>query len=127
MLIINKQGLPITFIPKIGKNIMNNLNQVILVGYLGADAQITTFEGGNKIASFSVGVNDNYTNKEGELVEQVDFINVVLKGKIVGSVEDKLKKGSKAILKGKIKTRSYEKEGVQKYITEVITYDIEVI
>ena len=106
---------------------MKSLNQVFLVGFLGADAQIKTFDNGDKVATLSVATDDSYSPKEGEKVEVTDWHQVIVKGKTVEFIESKAKKGAKVILKGKIKTRSYEKEGVKQYVTEIITTDIEVI
>ena len=107
---------------------MKSLNQVFLVGFLGADAQIKTFDNGDKVATLSVATDDSYTPKEGEKVEVTDWHNVVVKGtKTVEFIESKAKKGAKVILKGKIKTRSYEKDGIKQYTTEIITTDLEVI
>lgn len=94
-------------------------NSVHLIGRLGNDPQIRDFESGKKMASFSLATNENYTNNKGDKVEDTQWHNIIVWGKKVEVVENYLKKGSEIALEGKLLNRSYEKDGVKKYVTEI--------
>lgn len=99
---------------------MAGVNKVILVGNLGKDPEIWTFEDGTKKASFSLATTESYKNKMGDKVDQTEWHNVVLWRGLAGIAEQYLKKGSSVYVEGKIRSRSYEdKEGVTKYMTEI--------
>lgn len=96
-------------------------NRVQLVGNLGATPEVRSLEGGNKVARFSVATSDFYTNKKGEKVTETHWHNIVVWGKLAGIAEQLLQKGSEVVIDGKLNTRNYvDKEGVKKYITEVV-------
>lgn len=100
---------------------MAGINKVILVGNLGKDPEVRTFEGGKKVVQFSLATTESYKDKNGQRVDQTEWHNIVFWGAIVDVIEKYLKKGSQIYVEGKIRTRSYEdKEGVKKYITEII-------
>ena len=94
-------------------------NSVQLIGRLGNDPEIRTFESGKKMASFSLATNEVYYNNDGDKVEDTQWHNIVAWGKKADLAENYLKKGSEIALEGKLLSRSYEKEGVRKYITEI--------
>ncbi len=95
-------------------------NNVQLIGRLGKEPEVRTFESGTKMASFSLATNDVYYNNKGEKVEDVQWHNVVAWGKKVDVIENYLKKGSEVAIQGKLTSRSYEtKEGEKRYVTEI--------
>lgn len=94
-------------------------NSVQLIGRLGNDPEIKTFESGKQMASFSLATNESYTNNKGEKVQDTQWHNIIAWGKKVDIIEKYLKKGSEIALEGKLINRSYEKDGVKKYITEI--------
>lgn len=97
------------------------MNLVILKGNLGKDPEIKTFDNGNKKASFSLATKDSYTDKKGEKVSETEWHNIVFWGKIVDTIKQYVHKGDELLVTGKTKSRTYEdKNGVTKYITEVI-------
>jgi len=99
-------------------------NSVQLIGRLGADPEVRTFESEKKMATFSLATNDAYYNNQGEKIENTQWHNVVVWGKKVEVVENYLKKGSEIAMEGKLINRSYEKDGVKKYITEISLNDL---
>lgn len=104
---------------------MNTLrNKVQLIGNLGNDPQIHVFENGNKKATVSLATNESYTNKAGEKVENTQWHNVIFFGKTADIVEQYLVKGSEIAVEGKLSTRSYEKEGEKRYVTEIVGNDM---
>ena len=95
-------------------------NKVQLIGRLGQDPQIITFDDGNKIANFSIAIDDSYKDKDGKKVERTYWHNVVVKGPLVKIVEDYVTKGKEIVVEGKLTNRSYDdKDGNKRYITEV--------
>jgi len=98
------------------------LNKVQLIGRLGKDPEIRTFEGNNKIANFTVATNERYKDKNGNNVDVTDWHNVVIRFTKQAEIAEKyLKKGMLVYIEGKIKNRSWDdKDGNKKYITEVV-------
>lgn len=99
---------------------MNSLkNNVQLIGRLGIDPELRTFESGKKMVSFSMATNESYYNNQGEKITDTQWHNVVAWNKKAEFVSDYLKKGSEIAIQGKLINRKYEKDGVTKYITEI--------
>lgn len=94
-------------------------NSVRLIGRLGNEPEIRSFESGKKMASFSLATNEVYYNNQGEKVEDTQWHNIVVWGKKADTVESYLNKGSEIAVEGKLVNRSYEKDGEKKYITEI--------
>ncbi|MFT6882574.1 MAG: single-strand DNA-binding protein [Marinoscillum sp.] len=94
-------------------------NSVQLIGRLGNDPQVKSFESGKRMASFSLATNETYVNNKGEKVDETIWHNIVVWGKKVDVVESYLKKGSEVAIQGKLINRSYEANGEKKYITEI--------
>jgi single-strand DNA-binding protein len=100
---------------------MAGVNRVILIGNLGKDPDIITFDNGVKKASFSLATTESYKNKEGNRVDQTEWHNIVMWRGLADIAERFLRKGSQIYIEGKLRTRSYETDGIKKYITEVFT------
>ena len=99
---------------------MAGVNKVILVGNLGKDPEMWTFEDGTKKATFSLATTESYKDKSGNKVDQTEWHSIVLWRGLAGVAEQYLKKGSSIYVEGKIRSRSYQdKEGITKYITEI--------
>ncbi|MFT6814186.1 MAG: single-strand DNA-binding protein [Sphingobacteriales bacterium] len=95
-------------------------NKVQLVGHLGENPTIKTFEGDRKLAQFSMATNETFKNKEGEKVVETQWHKIVIWGKLAEVAEKYLIKGSEVIIEGKITYRKYDnKEGVTQYFTEI--------
>ncbi len=104
---------------------MAGVNKVILLGNLGKDPEVKRLETGKSVANFSLATSEVYKNKEGEKVTKTEWHNIVLWSPLAEIAESYLKKGSQLYLEGKISNRSYEdKEGVKKYISEVVGREI---
>ncbi len=104
---------------------MPGVNKVILLGNLGKDPEIRRLDDGRAVANFSLATSETYKNRSGEKVTNTEWHNVVLWSPLAEIAESYLKKGSQVYIEGKISNRSYEdKEGVKKYISEVVGRDI---
>lgn len=103
---------------------MNATNKVQLTGNLGNNPEIKDFEGGNKLAKFSMATTEHFINRKGEKTSETEWHYVVAWGKLAERIEAEFKKGSFVSVEGKIKTRNYvDKNGVKKYITEVVALE----
>jgi len=98
-----------------------NLNKVIIIGRLTRDPESKALPSGQSLASFGMATNRYYNDKSGQRQEQTDFHNIVLFGKIAEIASQYLKKGSLALIEGRLQTRSWEDQsGTKKYRTEII-------
>lgn len=103
---------------------MKNLrNSVQLIGRLGKDPEVKTFDSGKSKASFSIATSDAYKNQQGEKVEDTQWHNLVIWGKLADVAGKYLKKGAEVAVEGKLIHRSYEANGERKYITEINVND----
>lgn len=100
------------------------MNKVILIGNLSKDVELTTTPNGISVAKFSLAVNRNYTNSNGE--RECDFFNIVAWRDLAERCNQYLSKGKKAAICGALQTRSYENaDGIRVYITEIIADNVE--
>jgi len=96
---------------------MAGINKVILVGNLGKDLEVMSYENGVKRGTFSLATTESYKDKEGNWVEQTEWHNIVVWRWLA---EKDLIKGDKIYLEGRLRSRKYDdKDGVTKYITEI--------
>jgi len=100
---------------------MSGVNRVILVGRLGKDPEVRNLESGVSVANFSLATSEKYNDKTtGEKKEITEWHNVTVWRGLAEVAEKYLHKGDLVYVEGKLRTRSYEKDGVTKYITEVV-------
>ncbi|MCU0429467.1 MAG: single-stranded DNA-binding protein [Cytophagaceae bacterium] len=98
---------------------MAGVNKVILVGNLGKDPEIRALDNGRKVARFSLATSESYTDRNGQRQEKTEWHNIVFWGNIADVIEKYLRKGSQIYMEGKLATRSYDQDGIKKYITEI--------
>ena len=104
---------------------MNTLrNKVQLIGNLGNDPEILNLESGKTLAKFSIATNESYKNADGEKVTDTQWHNIVVWGKTAQIVEKYLTKGKEVAVEGKLVTRSYDKEGEKRYVTEIVCNEL---
>lgn len=85
-----------------------NFNQVIVIGRITQNLELKKLPTGNSVLSFSVATNDNYKDKNGQKVEQVDFHNVTAFGKTAETITQYFVKGQEILVQGKLKTQSWD-------------------
>ena len=98
-------------------------NSVQLIGRLGKDPEVKEFSNSKK-ASFTIATTDTYKNQKGEKVEDTQWHNIVIWGKLAGVAEKYLKKGQEIAIEGKLIHRAYETNGAKKYVTEINVNDL---
>lgn len=99
-----------------------SVNKVILVGNLGADPEIKSFQNGGRIANLRIATSENWKDRQtGEKKERTEWHTVSIQSDgLVGVVERYLKKGSKVYIEGSLRTRKWQdRDGNDRYTTEV--------
>lgn len=95
------------------------MNKTFLIGRLTKDPELRYTESNKAIANFTIAIDRQYTNSQGE--KETDFINIVTFQKQAENVKKYVTKGSQVAIDGRIQTRNYEdKDGKRVYVTEVI-------
>ena len=98
----------------------NGINKVILIGHLGKDPEVQSFEG-VKRSAFTMATDESYRDKDGNKVERVEWHNISMWRGLAEVSERFLHKGSKVYIEGKLRTRTYPDEtGKQRYFTEIV-------
>lgn len=97
-----------------------SLNKVQLIGNLGKDPELKYTPSGVAVATFSIATSESWKDQEGNQQEKTEWHNIVAWRKLAEIVGEYLKKGKKVYIEGKIQTRSYDKDGVKRYITEIV-------
>lgn len=100
-----------------------SLNRVQLIGNLGRDPEVRTFNNGNKVANFSVACSESWKDRNtGERKEKTEWVNVaVFTPHIIAEIERRFRKGSTVIVEGKLQTRKWQDQsGADRYTTEVV-------
>ena len=102
------------------------INKAILIGRLTKDPDVRETGSGQKMASFTVAVDRNFKNANGE--KEADFIPVVAWRKTAELCERYLSKGRMVAVLGRIQTRSYDgNDGVKRYVTEVVADEVQFV
>ncbi len=101
---------------------MNTLkNSVRLVGNLGMDPEVKSFDNNRKLAKIAIATNETYKNDKGEKITDTQWHNLVLWGAQAKLAEDILRKGDEIAVEGRLASRSYvDKDGNKRYATEVV-------
>ncbi|MFQ3665046.1 MAG: single-stranded DNA-binding protein [Sphingomonadaceae bacterium] len=99
-----------------------SVNKVILVGNLGADPEVKTFQSGGRIANLRLATSESWTDRNtGQRQDRTEWHNVVIDNEnLVRVAEQYLRKGSKVYLEGQLRTRKWQdRDGNDRYTTEV--------
>ena len=98
---------------------MAGINKVILIGHLGRDPEVRTTESGVKVARFSLATSETFKDKNGERKDQTEWHNIVCWRNLADIAEQYLNKGKLIYVEGRLRTRSWEDNGIKKYTTEI--------
>lgn len=96
------------------------LNKVFIIGNLTRDPEIKALPSGTKVTSFSLATNRVFKDKDGQKQEAADYHNIVCFARTAELVAQYLKKGSQAMVEGRLQTRSWEQDGQKRYRTEIV-------
>jgi len=96
------------------------LNKAFIIGNLTRDPELKSLPSGTKVASFGMATNRKYKDKDGNWQDAVEYHNMVVFGRQAETTAQYLKKGSSALIEGRIQTRSWEADGTKKYRTEIV-------
>ena len=100
---------------------MAGVNKAIIVGRLGKDPEVRHLDSGVAVASFPVATSETYKDRTtGERRENTEWHNIVLWRGLAEVAEKYLKKGDQVYVEGKLRTRSWEKDGITRYTTEIV-------
>jgi len=100
-----------------------SLNKAMLIGNLGADPEIRSFQNGGKVANLRIATSETWKDRQtGERKEKTEWHTVAIFSEgLVGVVERYLKKGSKVFIEGKLQTRKWQDaQGHDRYSTEIV-------
>lgn len=99
---------------------MRGVNMVIVMGRLGNDPEVRYTRDGTGVANMSLAVNERWKDSAGQIQEKVEWVKVVLWGKLAEVAKEYLNKGDACFIRGKLTSSSWEdKDGVKRYKTEV--------
>ena len=102
---------------------MASLNKVILIGRLGKDPEITTFESGNRKMSVTMATTERYRDRDNNWVDQTEWHNLVAWGNLANDIADKRRnyaKGDMMYAEGRLRSRQYtDNQGINRTVTEI--------
>lgn len=108
---------------------MASVNKVILVGNLGKDPEMRTFPSGGRVCNVTIATTDRWKDKQtGEMKEATEWHRVVFNDRLAEIAGEYLKKGRSIYVEGRLKTRKWQdKDGVEKYTTEIIAEEMKML
>lgn len=97
-----------------------SVNKCLFIGNLTADPEIRTMPNGEQVANFSIALNERYKAKDGNIVENVEYVRIVLYRRLAEIAGQYLTKGSQVYIEGRLKTRKWQdNNGQDRYTTEI--------
>ncbi len=99
-----------------------SLNKVMLIGNLGADPEVRSFQNGGKVCNLRIATTENWKDREGQRQERTEWHSVaIFQEGLVGVAERYLRKGSKVYVEGQLQTRKWQDQGgADRYTTEIV-------
>lgn len=104
------------------------INKAILLGVVGQDPEVRVMQNAKAVANLSLATSESWKDKNsGEKVEVTEWHRVVIYDRLAEVVRDYVKKGSKIYIEGRLQTRSWEKDGIKRYATEIIADEMQML
>jgi single-strand DNA-binding protein len=101
------------------------LNKVQLIGNLGRDPEVKYTQSGFAVCNFTIAASEEWKDRNsGEKKERAEWVRCVAFGKLAEICGQYLSKGKQVYVEGKLQNRSWEQDGVTKYVTEVVVNDM---
>lgn len=100
---------------------MSGINKAILVGNIGKDVEVKFMQNGTAMANFSVATAESWIDKEtGKKTDKTEWHNISVFGKTAEYLNKYARKGTKVYVEGKIQTKKYTKDGIDRYATSIL-------
>ena len=107
---------------------MKGINKVIIVGNLGNDPDIKSLPNGSMVTNISVATSESWTDKQtGQKQDRTEWHRVVFFNRLAEIAGQYLKKGSKVYIEGQLRTQKYEKDGIDRYVTDIIAKEMQML
>jgi len=106
---------------------MRSLNHVTVLGYLGADPDVRHAANGDVVAHLRIATTRRFGKVGGETREETEWHRVVLFRRIAEIAKERLKKGDACLVTGRLKTRTWAKNGVERQTTEIVGEELIVL
>ena len=103
---------------------MPSYNLCILMGNLARDVSLKYLPSGTPVAEFTLGINEKFKDKDGNAKEEVYWANITVFGKQAEHCSTYLRKGSSALVQGKITEQRWEKDGEKKSKTVIVAHQV---
>ena len=103
------------------------MNKVIICGRLGQDPELKHTPSGQAVCNLSVATSKKWKNDKGEAMEKTEWHRIIVWGKSGENCSKYLAKGREVLLEGELQTRSWEKDNVTHYITEIVAQNVQFI
>ena len=104
------------------------MNKVMLIGYIGRDAEIKHTDNGSSVANFSIATSEKWKDRQGQPQERTEWHRVVLWGKVVEAVGQYLVKGKQVYVEGSIQSRKWQdRDGNEKTTVEVKAHQVRLL
>ena len=104
-----------------------SLNQVSVSGNLGADAELRSTRGGTPVLTFALAVNERVKQADGTWGDRASWIDCVLFGTRAQALADWLRKGNKVAVQGRLRTSTWERDGVSHKRTEAVVEEVDLM
>lgn len=97
-----------------------SVNKCLFIGNLTADPEIRTMPNGEQVANFTIALNERYKAKDGNVVENIEYVRIVLYRRLAEIAAQYLRRGSQVYIEGRLKTRKWQdNNGQDRYSTEI--------
>uniref|UniRef100_A0A6H1ZZN3 Putative single-stranded DNA-binding protein n=1 Tax=viral metagenome TaxID=1070528 RepID=A0A6H1ZZN3_9ZZZZ len=106
---------------------MSDLNLCQFIGRLGRSPEISYLPNGTAVAKFSIACGKKWKDSDGQAQEKTEWINLVAWRQLAEIIGKYLQKGSQVYVAGEMQTRSWEKDGIKKYMTEIVVKDMQML
>jgi len=104
-----------------------SVNKAIILGFVGKEPETRLFSTGDGVTNFSIATTERYKDKSGEMKEQTEWHKIAAFGKLAEIATNIVHKGSQVYVEGKISTRKWTKDGIDRYVTEIRAETIRVL
>jgi len=106
---------------------MAGVNKVILIGNLGADPEMRYTPSGTAVAKFRIATTERFKDQQGNLQERTEWHRVTAWGKLAEICGQYLSKGKQVYIEGRIRSDTWEQEGVKRYSYEIIANTMQML